>query len=306
MYVHPAGSYARFLLMGLRPETQYTVVASYGVATKFNLGDLGREIFRTDYARLADIETSGLTHTEATVTVSLAGADLDRSCCFKWYPHSNEDEDGYTYYLRHKASDDTVWSDPVELTLSDFAADVRLTGLDQGAAYDVEINEDPTFMPRQASVGSYQATLTVGADDFGYVGLDLSGGFVDPFGSISPTTFELGGVEYSIIALYPDLGELQPGFDKALPDGVEFTLTLGTTEFDSSDVSSGGGANYRWAGGPELVRRRSGRCAIGLHDPRGLQGGRHAARRLHHPHHAPDAGLRDENNGGCWHFLRWV
>ena len=39
-----------------------------------------------------------------------------------------------------------------------------------------------------------------------------------------------------------------PGFDKALPDGVEFTLTLGKTEFDSSDVSSGGGGKLQVGG----------------------------------------------------------
>ena len=98
MYVHPDGGYARFLLLGLRPETQYTVIASYGVETRYPLGDAGREVFRTDYARLAGIETSGLTHTEATVTVSLAGSDVDGRCCFRFYPHSNEAEaePGYT------------------------------------------------------------------------------------------------------------------------------------------------------------------------------------------------------------------
>ena len=149
MYVHPSASYARFLLLGLRPETQYTVIASYGVETRYPLGDAGREVFRTDYARLAGIETSGLTHTEATVTASLAGADVDGRCCFRWYPHSNEGEAEaeYTYYLRHKASDDTDWSEPVELTFSDFTAEARLTGLDPGAAYDVEVSEDSMFMP---------------------------------------------------------------------------------------------------------------------------------------------------------------
>ena len=147
MYVHPDGGYARFLLLGLRPETQYTVVASYGVTTKYELGDGGREVFRTDYARLAGIETSSLTHTEATVTVSLAGADVDGRCCFRWYPHSNEGEaePGYTYYLRHKPSDGTVWSGPVELTFSDFTAEARLTGLDPGSAYDVEVAETEDF-----------------------------------------------------------------------------------------------------------------------------------------------------------------
>ena len=191
MHVHPDGGYARFLLLGLRPETQYTVVASYGVTTRYELGDAGREVFRTDYARLAGIETSSLTHTEATVTVSLAGADVDGGCCFRWYPHSNEGgaEPGYTYYLRHKPSDDTGWSDPVELTFSDFTAEARLTGLDPGAAYDVEVAENPTFMPPPVSVGSYEGTLTVGDDGVsGIRGFDQLGfiGAFDPYGSHFP------------------------------------------------------------------------------------------------------------------------
>ena len=198
MYVHPDGGYARFLLLGLRPETQYTVIASYGVETRYDLGDAGREVFRTDYARLAGIETSGLTHTEATVTVSLAGADVDGRCCFRFYPHSNkgEAEPGYTYYLRHKPSDGTVWSDPVELTFSDFTADVRLTGLEPGADYDVEVSEDSMFMPPISSAGSYEGTMTVGSAFLAGRGYDQVGsGPVTPYGSLSPTTFELGGVE---------------------------------------------------------------------------------------------------------------
>ena len=264
MYVHPSASYARFLLLGLRPETQYTVIASYGVETRYPLGDAGREVFRTDYARLAGIETSGLTHTEATVTVSLAGADVDGSCCFRWYPHSNggEAEPEYTYYLRHKASDDTVWSDPVELTFSDFTAEARLTGLDPGAAYDVEVGESPTFMPPQGSAGSYEGTMTVGNDGgvsgIGFDQLGFSGVF-DPYGSISPTTFKLGGVDHSIVELRvgvqsflipPDqAGKLFLTFDKALPEGAGFTLTLGTTEFNSSDATVSG-QTYSWPGGP--------------------------------------------------------
>ena len=58
MYVHPEGGTARFLLMGLRPETQYTVVVTYGVLTKYSLGTAGRKIFRTMHPQLDDIETS--------------------------------------------------------------------------------------------------------------------------------------------------------------------------------------------------------------------------------------------------------
>ena len=113
------------------------------------------------------------------------------------------------------------------------------------------MSEFPTFTSQQASTGSYQATLTVGTSDFGIVGYDSTGfgGFVDPYGSISLTTFELAGVEYSLTGLYPDSDALQLLFDRPLPEGVEFTLTLGTAEFDSGDVSSTGRAYFRWASG---------------------------------------------------------
>ena len=264
MYVHPEGDYARFLLLGLRPETQYTVIASYGVTTKYDLGDAGREIFRTDYARLAGMKTSGLTHTEATVTVSLNGEVLDRGCCFRFYPHSNKDqaERDYTFYLRHKPSDEDDWSDPpVRLTFSDFAADVRLTGLDPDTAYDVEVAETADFMPPQGSAGSYEGTMTVATDQASGIGFDQLGfgGVVDPYGSLSPTTFKLGGVDHSIIELrvaipsffFPstEFGKLFLTFDKALPDGIEFTLTVGTTTFNSSDANLYE-QTYDWAGGP--------------------------------------------------------
>ena len=261
MYVHPDGGYARFLLLGLRPETQYTVIASYGVTTKYNLGDAGREVFRTDYVRLAGIEASGLTHTEATVTVSLNAAGLDRGCCFKFYPHSNKDEaeTDYTFYLRHKASDDTDWSNPVQLTFSDFTADARLTGLEPGTAYDVEVAETADFMPPQGSAGSYQGTLTVGVNFAGF-GYDSDGfGPFPPYGSLSPTTFKLGGVDHSIAELNVGgavdptrTGNLFLTFDRALPNDAAFTLTVGTTEFESS-AATVSGQTYRWANGPSLT-----------------------------------------------------
>ena len=260
MYVHRDASYARFLLLGLSPETQYTVIASFGVTTRYDLGDAGREVFRTDYARLAGIETSGLTHTEATVTVSLAGSDVDGRCCFRFYPHSNkgEAEPGYTFYLRHKPSDGTVWSDPVELAFSDFTAEARLTGLEPGADYDVEVSEDSMFMPPISSAGSYEGTMTVGRAFFAGLGYDQVGsGPVTPYGSLSTTTFELGGVEHSIVELRvgagfapaDEQGKLFLTFDRSLPDGADFTLTLGATAFNSSDASVSA-QTYSWDGGP--------------------------------------------------------
>ena len=244
VYVHPDACCAYFLLKGLRPETQYRVSADYGN----RLLSLGSDIFRTDYARIAGIETSGLTHTEATVTVSLIGADVGRKY-ITWYPHSNKDkaEHDYTFYLRHKPSDEDDWPEPVELDFSGYTADVKLTGLDPGTDYDVEVSESPTFPTQQASADSYEATLTVGEETFFGFG-DLGYSAIYLYGSLSPTTFELGGVEYSVLEISIVGDSVGVAFGRALPDGVEFTLTVGTMEFNSSDVSVRSARSYAWNG----------------------------------------------------------
>ncbi len=258
IYAHPDAGTARFMLRGLEPETQYTVSGKFGVQPSHHLG--GR-IFRTDYARLAGIKTSGLTHTEATVTVSLAHADVDKRCCIPYWVSRDETEPERTYYLRHKASDDNVWSDPVELTFSGSTTDTRLTGLDPGTAYDVEVGEDPTFMPPRASSGSYTGTLTVGDSGLGITGYDAVGcnGFCTPFGSLSPEpTFEVNGVERSItqLRIFPFGG---PGFnepylwvvfDGSIELATEFTLTLGGTEYSSADATRQGEDLFEWPMSP--------------------------------------------------------
>ena len=267
IYAHPDAGTARFMLRGLEAETQYTVSGKFDVQPSHHLG---RVIFRTDYARLAGIGTSGLTHTEATVTVSLAHADVDKRCCIPYWVSRDESELVYTYYLRHKPSDGSDWSDPVELSFSGSGSttDARLTGLDPGTAYDVEVGEDPTFMPPTASVASYAGTLTVGDDGFDtYTGYspDGLGGFVDPFGSMSPDpTFEVGGVERSITELSVFLyggddgntPSLNLTFDAHLPFvsgelATGFTLTVGTTVYNSTDAERyGDGNGYEWVPAP--------------------------------------------------------
>ena len=268
MYVHPEGGIARFLLMGLRPETRYTLVVKYGVETQRYLGTAGRKAFRTKHAQLAGVETPGLDHTEATVRVSLGGADIDTKRVFKFYPHSNKDEAGtdYTFYLRHRASDETEWAAPVELTFSNFVADARLTGLDPGTAYDVEVAETADFMPPTTAAGSYTKTLTVGDEGSGSEiwGLDVTGYFGDPYGSMSPDrTLELKGLyTHEITVLYahpfggPDFDQpaLYLEFDSGLAGtDIEFTLTVDGTEYhsvDSSQEGFGGVSGWEWLGGP--------------------------------------------------------
>ena len=166
----------------------------------------------------------------------------------------DEGEPEHTYYLRHKASDDNVWSDPVELNFSGSTADTRLTGLDPGTAYDVEVGEDPTFMPPSASVPGYAGTLTVADDGTGILGMDLTGFYSGPYGSISPSSFEVGGSEREITALYIhpyggpdfDLPALYLEFDIAFGgSNIEWTLTIGTAVYNSTDATRVGSA-YEW------------------------------------------------------------
>ena len=247
MYVHPDGGYARFLLMGLRPETLYNLVVGKGVTTRYDLGINGRKFFHSDYARLDGIETTDLTHTEATVTVSLEGADVDRGCCFKWYPHSNEDqaEPEHTFYLRHKPSDGTDWSDPVELDFSGAigsTADARLTELEPGTVYDVEVAETADFMPPTETSVAYTGTLTVAAGGGGFVGYDS----LFDQGSMSPDPiFEVGGIETILetLQVHPYTG---PDFNTPAlqmtiylpPGGTEFTLTVDGTVYSSADADA--------------------------------------------------------------------
>ena len=258
IYARPDAKTARFMLRGLQPETQYTVSGKFDIQPSH---PVGVKIFRTDYARLDGVEVSGLTHTEATVTVSLMHADVNKKAYPNLWVSGDRTEPDYTYYLRHRASEETEWSEPVELTFSGSTADVRLTALDPGTVYDVEVAETEDFMPPQGSAGSYQGTLTVGNDNgVSGIGFDQDGFFpASPsYGSIYPTTFELGGVDHSIVELrvgvrsflipLGDVGKLFLTFDKAPPDGAQFTLTLGTTEFESSDATVDG-QTYSWAGG---------------------------------------------------------
>ena len=273
IYAHPDAGTARFMLRGLEPETQYTVSGNFQLRPSYKLGAV---IFRTDYTRLAGIQTSNLTHTEATVTVSLAHADVDKRCCIPYWVSRDESEPVYTYYLRHKPSDDNDWSDPVELNFSGSTADTRLTGLDPGTAYDVEVGEDPTFMPPSASVPGYAGTLTVGEDDGGggILGMDVSGSFGDPYGSISPSEFTVGGTEREIVVLlrhtYAGPAFDQPALYLEFDIGfggsiVEFTLTVDGTEYHSADASREGfGLGWEWPLPPSWSKDDMVAVAIGF------------------------------------------
>ena len=271
IYKHPDASAAFFMLRGLQPETEYTVVGSFGDGPRQPLGEV---TFTTPHAQVSGIKVSDLTHTSASVTVSLAGADVDKRGYINYWVSRDRSDPERTYYLRYKRETDSAfngWSDPVTLTFSG-STEVALSGLDPGTVYDVQVYEDPEFpvtppfarpfafkestwleqfgafsTPPVPPTLAFEAEMTVGTDS-----ANSFDGFSDETGSLSATTFEVGGVEYTvkqagIMTAAP--AEWAFLVDPALPFD-SFTLTLGSTELSSSSatrVDSSAGRQYLWS-----------------------------------------------------------
>ena len=230
--------------------------------------------FTTPHAQVSGIKVSDLTHTSASVTVSLAGADVDKRDYINYWVSRDRSDPERTYYLRYKRETDSAfngWSDPVTLTFSG-STEVALSGLDPGTVYDVQVYEDPEFpvtppfarpfafkestwleqfgafsTPPLPATLAFEAEMTVGTDS-----ANSFDGFSDETGSLSATTFEVGGVEYTvkqagIMTAAP--AEWAFLVDPALPFD-SFTLTLGSTELSSSSatrVDSSAGRQYLWS-----------------------------------------------------------
>ena len=271
IYKHPDASAAFFMLRGLQPETEYTVVGSFGDGPRQPLGEV---TFTTPHAQVSGIKVSDLTHTSASVTVSLAGADVDKRDYINYWVSRDRSDPERTYYLRYKRETDSAfngWSDPVTLTFSG-STEVALSGLDPGTVYDVQVYEDPEFpvtppfarpfafkestwleqfgafsTPPLPATLAFEAEMTVGTDS-----ANSFDGFSDETGSLSATTFEVGGVEYTvkqagIVTAAPATWAFL--VDPALPFD-SFTLTLGSTELSSSSatrVDSSAGRQYLWS-----------------------------------------------------------
>ena len=100
IYVHPDASTARFMLNGLDADTEYEVETRVLIKPSYPMGAM---TFKTaDAPSLNGIEISDLTHTAATVTVSLEGAGADRRCCFPYEVNRDRSDPEHTYYLRYK------------------------------------------------------------------------------------------------------------------------------------------------------------------------------------------------------------
>ena len=247
IYAHPDASAAFFMLRGLEPETEYTVVGSFGNGPRQPLGEV---TFTTPHAQLDGIEISGLTHTSATVTVSLPGAD-SRHYLNYWVSRDRSDPER-TYYLRYKRETDSAsdgWSVPVRLTFSG-STDVPLSELDPGTVYDLQVYEDrfdfprtsPDFRPVVFKKGTWleqfgafttftmPPTLALDAEMTVGVG-SSSDGYNSSQGSLSPGTFDVGSVQFTVDTVGFDTNdnEFELRVDPALPFD-SFTLTLGPTE----------------------------------------------------------------------------
>ena len=247
IYKHPDASAAFFMLRGLEPETEYTVVGSYGHGPRRPLGEV---TFTTPHAQLDGIEISGLTHTSATVTASLLGADSRHY--LNYWVSQDRSEPEHTYYLRYKRESDSAfdgWSVPVGLTFSG-STDVPLSELDPGTVYDLQVYEDRFDFPRTSPAlrrgvfkkgtwleqfGAFTTptmppTLAFDAEMTVGVG-SSSDGYNSSQGSLSPGTFDVGSVQFTVDTVGFDTNdnEFELRVDPALPFD-SFTLTLGDTE----------------------------------------------------------------------------
>ena len=224
---------------------------------------MGAMTFKTaDAPSLNGIEISDLTHTAATVTVSLKGAGADRRCCFPYEVNRDRNDPEHTYYLRYKRESDSAsdgWSDPITLTFFG-STDVALSGLAPGTVYDVQVYANPVFtttLPAERNAAlnaaldegawlevlgafttpampptlAFEAEMTMGASGTfdGYDSADPDA----PIGSISPgNTFEVDGVQYTVdtVGFNTDSNEFELRVDPALPFD-SLTLTLAANQF---------------------------------------------------------------------------
>ena len=240
--------------------------------------------FTTPHAQVSGIEVSDLTHTSASVTVSLAGADVDKRGYINYWVSRDRSDPERTYYLRYKRETDSAfngWSDPVTLAFSG-STEVALSGLDPGTVYDVQVYENPKFpmippfgrpfefkegtwleelgaftTPTMPPTLAFEADMTVGT------GTNEMGTAFDGYlritgdtlvGSISSNTFDVGGVQYTVDYVDYAKGtsnQFELGVTPALPYDA-FTLTLGSTELSSSSasvtVNNSGQGLYTWSG----------------------------------------------------------
>ena len=270
IFAHPDASTAQFMLRGMDPDTEYSVE----VKAQDTLS-LGTVAFTTASRKLSGIEASNLTHSTAKVTVSLEGADIDKRAYINYWVGNRRSDPESTWYLRYKRETDSAfsgWSDPVTLTFSG-STDVALSELDPGTVYDVQVYEDhpgftqtpPSFRPVVYAEGTWLEELgafatpplppTLALEAEMTVGLDTANqfdGFSVETGSLSATTFEVGGVEYTvkqagILTVAPASWAFL--VDPALPFD-SFTLTVDSTELQSSNATTVDGSNgrqYLWS-----------------------------------------------------------
>ena len=141
-YVLPGLATAEFTLTDMQPETEYTVKVTFDENIP-----LGRETFTTTYAKVGGVNVTGLTSTDATVTVSLGDVYVERLGDHE-FTVGYGGELRYNVYLRYKRRAGGIitagWSDPVVRNFS-HSAEFSLSGLEPGTEYGVQVYFDPEF-----------------------------------------------------------------------------------------------------------------------------------------------------------------
>ena len=180
---------ANFTLSGLTPDAEYEVEASLNRNFPAE-ATVATTLVTVDVPRLAGAEVTSVTLDEVVISATVTNAD------------------GSTVRLRHRKTGSTRWDTQSKSVNDGGLSSVRfaLRRLNTGAEYEVQASLDSAF-PTDATNAftfstppvAWEAILTVGHD-----ALNVYHGHYPDFvagGSLSPNTFTLGGVSYTVSIL---------------------------------------------------------------------------------------------------------
>ena len=144
IYAHPDAAKAEFMLVGMDPETEYTVRVMFD-----DVLFLGNVTFRTTYPKVGEVRVSHRTPESAKVTVHLKDVYMGRERMPTYQVNRNRDGGESEVYLqfseqddgnegRRGDGDDKTWSEAVMEMAYPSQASFSLSGLTPGGTYDLQ------------------------------------------------------------------------------------------------------------------------------------------------------------------------
>ena len=166
---------------------------------------------------------------------------------------------------KNQADATIAWLDASDMTLvdADAMAPGRQVALAAGAnTFKVKVTAEDGTTTKTYTVtvnrASPSCTLNTGDLWCGVVTVGNGTGFdgyvaVQSLGDLSDTTFSVGTNNYTIVAIYAEVGGFNPGrltfnlmSGLTSADRAALVLHLGSTEFEFSDATVAGGLSYKW------------------------------------------------------------